>query len=281
MKRVTTPILLLLSLMATLCAPAHGGGWTQPKGSGFVKFGQFFLLADQNFDSNGDKMSITSSGFFSTHLYAEYGLLDRVTVGAYVPFLFHSYVNGLRYTSGLPDLPGMEATHFGDVDVFVQYGLIQNRAFVLSAGVLLGIPSGNSEGLLTSGDGEFNQMIRLEAGYSVPSLPIFIGLSTGFNNRTRGFDDEIRINAEVGLTIKEKVVLILKSLNTRSLQNGEGQIADGGIFSNDIDYSTLGPEVLVKDVIGGLGVTANYYWTLSGRNTIANNSFTLGVFWEF
>ena len=274
--------LLLISLLAVLLSfESLAGGWTQPKGKGFVKFGQFFLFADQNFDSEGDKRPITNSGFFATHVYGEYGLFDRVTVGAYVPFLFHSYVNGLRYTSGIPDLPGMEATDFGDVDVFAQYGLIQNKPFVLSAVVLFGIPSGNSEGLLTSGDGEFNQMVRLDAGYSASKLPLFFGLSAGFNNRTNGFDDEIRINAEVGYSFTDKIILIVKNLNTRSLQNGEGQVVQGGIFSNDIDYTTLGPELLVKDVVGGLGVTANYFATLSGRNTLANDSFTVGVFLEF
>ncbi len=272
-----TYLILFLFLFAS---KSVAGGWNQPKGSGFFKVGQFFLFADKYFDLEGRVTPLTTSGFFSTHIYGEYGIHEKITVGGYVPFLFHTFVNGTRYESGRPDIPPREQTYFGDVDLFVQYGLIQNKSIVLSTSLLLGIPTGNSTGLLTSGDGEFNQMIRVDAGYSASSLPLFAGLSLGFNNRTSNFSDEIRLNAEVGMTFKDRYVLIVKNLNTRSLLNGDVTVVQGGIFSNDVDYSFVGPELLVRNFLGGVGVTANYFFTLAGKNTVANDTFSVGLFLE-
>ncbi len=256
-------------------------GWVPGKGHGFLKLGQSFIYADRFFSPEGRTSSITTSGYFTSNIYGEYGLTDKVVVGTYVPFLFRSYINGTRFTSGRTAIETSEATNFGDVDIFLKYGLVQGKPLVLSVSLLAGIPTGKSSGLLTSGDGEWNQMVALHAGYSHSKAPVFAAVTIGFNNRTSSFSDEFRFNFEAGYTFKSKATVILKSLNTRSLKNGNAAAAEGGIFSNDVSYSVLGPEVLIEDLAAGIGLTGNYFFTLSGRNTVANDQFGVGLFYKF
>lgn len=279
MKKLT---LITCFLFILLAGPmiANANGWVPKAGKGFIKIGQNFIFADQFFGNDGSTSAITTSGFFSTSLYGEIGITDRLTVGTYVPFLFHSYINGTRFTSGRTSIEGMEATDFGDLDLFAKYGLIQNKPLVLSLSILLGVPSGQSEGLLTSGDGEFNQSIGINLGYKLPKAPVFLGSSVAYNNRTKNFSDEFRFNLEVGYQYKD-YTLIVKNINTWSLRNGEDGTASGGIFSNNVSYNLIGPELLLGNLVKNMGVSINYYKTISGENTIANDQFGVGIFSKF
>lgn len=79
----------------------------------------------------------------------------------------------------------------GDTNVGISYGLLQNGAFVLNASVLFGLPIGETAGgdsqVLQSGNGEFNQLIRLNAGYSFSSAPVYTAASVGFITAPKAF----------------------------------------------------------------------------------------------
>jgi hypothetical protein len=69
----------------------------------------------------------------------------------------------------------------------------------------------------------------------------------GFNNRTRGFSDEFRYGAEIGVTLK-KFTPILKINSVESFFNGDAEAVQNGIFSNNTEYFSPTAEV-------------NYQWT--------------------
>ena len=64
-----------------------GGGWPQPKGSGFIKYSNYWLIADQHYTGSGLIDPNRTNGIFSTSIYAEYGITDRLTGVVYFPFL--------------------------------------------------------------------------------------------------------------------------------------------------------------------------------------------------
>ena len=74
---------------------------------------------------------------------------------------------------------------------------------MMSARVLFGLPtgkdSGGETGILQTGDGEFNQMLRLDlsSGFSANG---WFSFYAGYNNRTQGFSDDYRFGGEVGWT---------------------------------------------------------------------------------
>ncbi|MEM9823436.1 MAG: hypothetical protein AAF985_20300, partial [Bacteroidota bacterium] len=70
MKRQFISCLFLLFCSFPVLA---GGGWPQPKGNGYFKLYQWWVIADQHFTDAGKIDPNVTSGIFNTSLYAEYG----------------------------------------------------------------------------------------------------------------------------------------------------------------------------------------------------------------
>ncbi len=277
MKKLPYALLLALILPASVL----GGGWPQPKGKGFFKLSEFFLIGTGFYNDDGSEQlgDFPTTTIYITNFYGEYGLTDRVTVGTYIPLFYRAVRNTQQFLSGAPDNEGDSRSSIGDIDVFIKYGLIYNKPFVLSASLTLGVPTGKSNGLITSGDGEFNQLLKLEAGYGFQKIPLFLGLGAGYNNRTRGFSSEVHIDAEIGYTFSEKITLIVKSRNLVSLRNREApDTSNTGIFGDRISTYTLGPEIFINNVFKNIGFSANYFFNLGGRNTLVGAPFSAGFF---
>ena len=67
---------------------AHAGGWTQPKGKGYFKLSQQIVRAESlNHCSPELQKEIPKISGNTTSLYGEFGLIDRVTLVGYMPFL--------------------------------------------------------------------------------------------------------------------------------------------------------------------------------------------------
>lgn len=261
--------------------PKESRGWVSDKGKGFFKLSQSFIRTDQFYSPAGTKIPIVTNGLYMTSLYAEYGISNRITLVANIPFFTRSTLNEVQFVSGSEGLPGDELNAFGDMDLGFKLGIIRNKPFVLSASLILGIPSGNNSGgetqLLQSGDGEFNQLISLNAGYSISK--VYFGASVGFNNRTRDFSEEFRYGLELGYTPIPSFTALVKMDGVESFQNGEALGATNGIFSNNTEFITLAPEInytFYKEY----GISANVAIPLRGERILAAPSYSIGLFWK-
>lgn len=279
MKRYYFTIgMLLLTLSA-----AWAGGWPQPRKHGFFKINQFFVRANQFYAPSGDILPITTTAVYTTSLYGEYGFTDRFTGILYFPFFTRSTLNRVETADGMLLSEGDQLNAVGDTDVTLKYGLIINRPVVLSASLTLGLPLGNPSGgdtqLLQSGDGEFNQMLSLEAGGSFYPVPVYVSALAGYNNRTNGFSDEFRYGLEVGYTHQQLTALVRLS-GIQSLNNGKEDILPvNGIFSDRLEFLALSPELIYEFKSGG-GLSASVGFALSGKRILANNTFSLGYFFK-
>lgn len=164
-----------------------GGGWTQLQGEGYFKLGHSGIRASEYFSRSSESVSIITTSIMTTSLYGEYGFRDRLTVMGYVPFV-STHVNGLA--SELTGNLLMDEDQFGalgDLEFAFKYGLITGKPFVLAASLWLGIPTGQqgggNSGLLQTGDGEFNQMLRIDGSGGWKQF--YYSGYTGLNNRTR------------------------------------------------------------------------------------------------
>ncbi|MGB0525088.1 MAG: hypothetical protein ACPGJS_19095, partial [Flammeovirgaceae bacterium] len=227
MKSIKHILVVLFCIGLTFQAVA-GGGWTKKKGTGYFKLSQWWLISDQHFTSTGAIDPNQTMGLFNTSIYAEYGLTDRFTSIVYAPLfsraLFYNQISG---TTGEVLTSGEAINSIGDTDITLKYGLIQDKKIVLSSSLMLGLPLGNnsggSAGNLQTGDGEFNQMIRLDASTSlnIKNLPTFYTIYAGVNNRTNGFSDEFRYGIEAGfLAFDSKVIGVGRLYGIQSFQNG-------------------------------------------------------------
>jgi hypothetical protein len=284
MRRIS--LIIVLAFFFTNFANA-GGGWTQPKGGIYLKLSEWWIISNQHYTDAGLIDPNTTSGIFNTSFYGEYGITDRWTAVAYVPFFSRSYMNNvLSGTTGEVLIPGEAINSFGDTDLSIKYalnkkGLIRTAA-TLTLGLPLGNNSGGSQGNLQTGDGEFNQLLQLDASSSfrIKNISIYGSATVGFNNRTKGFSDEFRYGIEVGAGLfKNKFWLIGRITGVESFQNGtlSSDSNSTSIFANNSEftsYSVEGTIYLTKQ----FGVSASYASAFRGQIIFANPSYSVGVF---
>lgn len=274
---------IIVSLMFLVAASAlAGGGWPQPKGKGYFKLSQSYLLSSRIFDGNGNVIDLTPSyGYFATSFYGEYGFTDRLTGIIYMPFFARATKNELQYNQpGVPSEPGAALNSFGDTDLAIKYGLIVNKPIVVSATILFGLPLGDNgatnANALQTGDGEFNQMLRVDASHSFYPKKFYVSAYGAFNNRTKGFSDEVRFGAEIGWTLK-KFIPILKVSTVHSLFNGDVGVIQNGVFSNNIEFISPALE-LNYQLTEKVGISGSMATALAARNILASPNFGIGVY---
>lgn len=273
-----TSIIVLLSLLFPVTTLA--GGWAQAKGKGYFKLGQSYLRSDQ-FYEKGDAVDIITTGVYFTSLYGEYGFTDRWTGIGYLPFFSRMTVNEVEFTSGRFQ-EGDEYNGIGDSDLGIKYGILIGKPFVLSAtlqfGLPIGVTDGGTTGVLQTGDGEFNQLVKVEAGYAPPKTPFYFNAGLGINNRTSGYSEEFRYNFEAGY-VNGRFLGALKLDGIKSFFNGEGGGGQNGVFSNNLEFVSITPEVAFR-VKGKFGLTANAGIAVYGHRILASPSYSGGIYFK-
>ncbi|MDW7695324.1 hypothetical protein R9C00_27950 [Flammeovirgaceae bacterium SG7u.111] len=275
-KILTIPFLLLIALSATA-----GGGWPQPKGGGFFKIGQYNIIANKYFTPAGDVVDITTTGYYATSIYGEYGITDKLTAIAYIPFFVRSTLNRLETPEGELVQEGDELNSFGDTNLTLKYGIFNKGPYVgalsLTFGLPLGESAGGSTGLLQSGDGEFNQMLSFDVSRSFGKGNTYATAMVGYNNRTNNFSDEIRYGVEGGLRLN-KTWLILRINGIKPLETGnEDFVPNNGIFSNKIEYLAISPEINYN-FNDKIGASVSGGFAAYGKRLLASPAFSFGVY---
>lgn len=271
--------LLLLCFQPDLLA----GGWPQPKGNGFFKFDFSFIRAREFFGMDGETYDIngagTTLGYYTTSLYGEYGITDKLTFIGYVPFFVRNTVNeGVGAITGDILQQGLENNSIGDIDLGLRYGLFAKNGWSVTTALLVGLPTGDFENkdLLFTGDGEFNQQLRLEAGYGANRW--YATGYVGFNNRTENFSDELRFEAEFGYKFwKNRLLTGLKLSGIQSFYNGDSSGSANGLFGNNVEF--LSPQAFVAyEPSPKVGFIAQISGATSGRNVLAAPAISFGVY---
>ncbi|MFT7197514.1 MAG: hypothetical protein ACI83W_001884 [Marinoscillum sp.] len=272
--------LILISIIQS--AANAGGGWVLGKGKGFYKLSQNVIRADGLFNPNGDVIDIPTISLYTTSLYGEFGLNDRLNLIGYVPLFVRSTQNTISFNQSGNTLPGQEKnTLLGDALVGVKYGFFQDKKVVMAAGLMLGLPFGDSEvtseNILQTGDGEFNQLLSLEASRSFYPAPFYASAYIGFNNRTKGFSEEVHLGGEIGF-VKAGFAFIMKVKNISSLYNGgAGANGSNGVFANNTEFFSYTPEI-AYNVSDQFGVSGSAGFAFSGKRILAAPNFGIGLF---
>ncbi len=277
-------LFLILILGCVFSSAMAGGGWTYVKGKGFVKLSQNAIYSDQLFNPDGDIIDITTIGYYATSVYGEYGLTDRLTAIAYVPFFTRNTLNKIRFNQSGNEIPGDELNSIGDIDFSLQYGFFKSDTWVASLRVLFGLPtgevSGGETGILQSGDGEFNQMIRVDVSRPI-SQNAWISAYAGLNNRTNDFSDEYRLGAEIGTKLGSQFLAIAKVDVVQSFFNGDADPSQGGtIFSNNTEFVSPSVE-LAYEMKSEIGFSLSAAGAFAGKNILASPNYGVGVYKKF
>ena len=283
MKKIILSIIIIAFLGQLGFA---GGPWSQKKGEGYFKLTQWWTVFDQHYTDVGLLDPNVTTGIFNTSIYGEYGFTDNLTGIVYAPFFSRNYVNNLvSGTTGDILIAGDAINTIGDTDIGLKYGF--KTKIPLAATLTLGLPLGTSVGgeqnNLQTGDGEFNQMLQLDAGFGVnltDKISFYSSAMVGVNNRTNGFSDEFRYNLEAGFGLNDKKIwLIGRLIGSESFKNGtaSGEITSTSIFANNSEHTSVSVEAayyLTKKV----GVSASYTTPLRGEIIAASPAYSVGVF---
>ncbi|MCP4520554.1 MAG: hypothetical protein GY827_02465 [Cytophagales bacterium] len=260
-----------------------GGGWIQGKGKGYFQVGEQFLVSNQLFNDDGEIEEFRTIGNYTTSFYGELGLGKNWEVSTYIPLFVRNTLNEqVEVTTREVINEGQAVNYIGDPTLTIKYGLIQNKPFVLNLGLTLDFPLGTLDDEnnlpMPTGDGEFNQILQLNGGYGRGNFYGTFGL--GFNNRTGGFSDDIRFNAELGYRWK-KFIFSVKLFSVNALDNGDEDNLGtaSGLFSNNISYLSFGPQVAFY-ATEKVGILANMLTGAGGRNVLAAPSFAVGIFYD-
>ena len=268
-----------------LFTDSFAGGWPQPKGGGFFKFDFSFIRAREYYVMDANIYNINGAGTrlsnYVTSFYGEYGITDRLTVVGYVPFFVRNTVNeGVGALTGEILQPGLENNSIGDIDLGLRYGLFAKNGWSVTTALFLGLPTGDSQNqnLLFTGDGEFNQLLRLEAGYGAASW--YATGYVGFNNRTQGFSDEFRFELEFGHKFFDNHLIAgVKLAGTQSFNNGDPTGSGNGLFSNNVEF--ISPQAfLAYEFNNNLGINTQIAGAMSGRNVLAAPAVSVGVYFK-
>ena len=267
-------------LFVSTVAPAMAGGWTQPKGGAYTKLGVMFTQATSVYDSHGEASPIRTLSTYSAFAYAEYGISDRFTGILYLPFFVRNTLNRtVGRESGVEIEPGAANNALGDSELGVRVAIIK-KPFVLSASLTLGLPTGdpNDANALVTGDGEWNQLLKIEAGYGTSKW--YVTGYVGVNNRTRGFSEEFRYEVEGGVKFwKDRLLFSTKLTGVESFKNGAAVANGMGLFANNVSYTAVTPELTYIHP-KNFGFTVGVSGAFRGTNVLAAPAYTAGIFYK-
>lgn len=285
-------LIAISALLFTLASPLLAGGpWTQQRHSGFFKLSEWWIVFDQHYTDAGLIDPNVTTGIFNTTFYGEYGITDRLTVIGYVPLLTRNYMNNLvSATSGEVLVPGEAINSLGDLDLGVKFSLTKPGAKIpVAASLTLGIPTGTpvagSLNNLQTGDGEFNQIIQIDAGQSFrvhKQTYAYVTTYVGFNHRTNGFSEEFRYGIETGIGLaKSNLWLIARLLGVESFKNGATAetVTSTSIFANNTEYTSYSFEASYY-LHKGLGISASFASAFRGEIIAAAPSYSVGIFYD-
>ena len=199
----------------------------------------------------------------------------------YLPFRRLVLNKQVGRPSGFVYFGGDDVTGIADAEIGLRGLLLKSGAHVVSAGLILGLPLGDDDhfnGLVT-GDGEFNQRLTLQWGYSLH--PAYLAADLGIDNHTDGFADEWVYSAEVGYSFRPELMLILRTRGSESRKNGDDSISGGmgGLYANNKRYLSYGPE-LVYSVDTRMGLSLSALRSARTRNALVAPAFSLSLFYK-
>ena len=263
---------LLTGVMILDSSIAHAGGWTQPKGKGYFKLSQQIISAESLFTANGSKTEIPTVSGYTTSLYGEFGVTDRVTLVGYMPVYTHFAV----------DVEGFDSTTgVGDSDAGVRIGILPEGPTVVSLQAIAGLPLGESaeDIVLWTGDGEFNQHVSLQIGHSLYPAPAYLKGEIGYNNRKSSdnrddnYADELRYSLQAGYTIAERIDVSVWLRGVEALDRADDEFHP----RNDLEYLSFGTQIDFH-VSPNAGISAGISTFTRSHNLLDAPVWEVGLF---
>ena len=270
MRTITLSLLLWSILVANLLA--QGGGWTSGFARGYFKIEQRVLFAEQFFDKEGMLIDVPRTSLSTTSFYGQFGILDRLDVNAYIPFLSINKQDAFR--EGGASLEEASETNIGNITLGLKYGILNGDILALSVGARFDMAtSGDPKEMLRlqTGTEDFQQALHTDIGISF--WPAYAAAGVAFNNRNEGFADEFKWYVSGGVSLLvfsvHAHVSGINALGNATRSGNPDQLYS--TFLNNKSYLAYGGSI-DWNILPILGVSIGTDLAAGGENILAGPS---------
>jgi len=270
---------LLFSLFITSTLLAQSP-WTKEKGDLFVNVSYTTIsdyneiFGDPDYFTNGE---ITDNTY---QIYSEYGLSDKTTFIASIPFKNIS-LDEFKFCNGNTCIgEDFNETAFGNISLGIKHQFY-NKGWVISGQFVTELNTSTSyekSGIRTGYDA-FTFTPQLLAGKSFGKT--FFQSHIGVDLRTNDYSNNFKIGGEFGGKVLKNIWLIGFVDVVESFEDGN-RINDNplnGLYQNDQEYGAYGVKAILQ--LCDLGVTASFANAFSGNNVPKQTAFSIGIFNTF
>ncbi|MBL4585998.1 MAG: hypothetical protein JKX84_02925, partial [Flavobacteriales bacterium] len=245
MTRIIT-ILLFVGLLAQ--SAFAGGPWPRKKGSGYAQLGFTYLGYSKFFNKEGGITELPRRVTdFTTQLYIDYGITDRLSFTGVLPF---------RYVATSNKVFASDPVYFSDTLVFrdtisanglfglntvlmgLKYNII-NKKVVFSVGLNGEANVAKYDSLTTLRTGPLTFVINPYVSVGSSFGKFYTLLDAGYRLRTNNYTDQINFNFEIGYSWNKKTYLIAAA-------NGLIPLGNGGYDNNVTSGNPKGRDLLTS-----------------------------------
>lgn len=285
MNPVNQRIIFTLILCSTWGFAQAGGGWVKKKKEGYYKLGLTWVESDGYFSGGTGFSPNLNSSLLTTSFYAEHGLSDGLSAELYLPFYMQHSVEGSITEDGVDLIESDQVGGPGDINIGLRGKLYSSDLLNISGTVTLGLPTGSAalgkRKNLFTGDGEFNQLLRLDASvpYGGKKVAGYTTLYGAFNNRGDNFSNEFQYGLESGISaLDSKMWLIGRFMAIEAL--GE---QSNNEFTNSFTQSMSFTNYMVEAAFylnEKSGLSVSYTGSVKGNVLLVAPVYGLGLFMD-
>lgn len=297
MARSLTLILLCFTIVQTAMA---GGPWPRKKNSGYAQLGFTYVGYSKFFNHEGKVTELPRAVTdFTSQVYIDYGLTDRLTMTANLPF---------KYVATGKNVLTSDPSYFTDTTIFrdtisqnslfglsnvmlgFKYNII-NKKVLFSAGLNAeaNVAKYDSLSTLRTGPSTFVIHPYLSTGGSFYKGKFYTLLDLGYRVRLKDYSDEIDFNFELGFSWNQKTYFIANVAgripvgdgsynNNSSVQFPNGRDLQTSLYPNNQQYLGYGLKFIQK--IKKVHINAGVYFGM-GKMVAATPSYNLGLAYEW
>lgn len=294
--------LALVLMLVAIASPLHAGAWLQKRGSYYFKLSGNYIFTTTEFNHLGERLDIfqervafenASFRDFSVFAYAEYGLLETLTLVGTLPFKYMRTAHTELAGGGLVPIDVVtETAGLADLTIEGRVPLLLSPLTISAQGgikIPLGYDSTPDNDGAPLGTGETDGILRVLAGKSLWPVPAYITAGAGYRWRGGPLQDEWLWQAEVGYTAGPfllKVYVDGVRNSVRPIPDITGQpvvtpLPGGGgatpnVIVGDQDFLKISPSI-IYNMGNGLSLQGEILHIAAGKNTIAGTIYSLGV----
>ncbi|KAA3599278.1 MAG: hypothetical protein DWQ06_10185 [Calditrichaeota bacterium] len=281
-KSFSLTILITLFLQNLLFA----GAWTQGEGKYYQKFSLNILETDKEYGLEGDKQGYASAfeaqnGKFSDSnigFYIEYGFTEKLTL---ISSLSAKRLNS-KFEVGVNQIVSESITTTGLSDwvVGARFRILKLDPIVASIQNDVTLPFlYDKNDALALGNGNYANHSKIQLGASLYPLPVYLTGDFGYKIYSGSdMNNEMIYGFEIGFSYQN--LLFKNSLD--GIQNSKdissmGSNSSGIVTSSGNQNSLKWSSGLIFEFKENMQLNLDFSRTLRGENTLAYNSFSLGI----